>query len=342
MTTCCEAPKKRRVSLSVWAALAVCVLLAASFAWPRLEPFRQNVWFYVRQIWWAIILGFLLGGLIDRYVPREYVSRLLAARRKRTVFLAVSLGLAMSACSHGIIALAMELYKKGASTAVVVAFLLASPWANLPVTFMLIGFFGIVKALYIIVSALAVAAATGLLFQLLEHRGMVETNPHTLELHPEYSVLADIRRRWGARRLTLGTLKEDSRAVLKGAGQLADMVLGWILIGIALSGLAAAFIPPHLFHRFLGPNLPGLLTTLGLATVMEVCSEGTAPLAFEIYKQTAAFGNAFVFLMAGVITDLTELGLLWTNIGRRTAVWVPLLAVPQVVALGILANRLFR
>ena len=67
-------------------------------------------------------------------------------------------------------------------------------------------------------------------------------------------------------------------------------------------------------------------------------SEGSSPLAFEIYRQTAAFGNAFVFLMAGVVTDYTEIGLLWTNVGKRVALFLPLIAVPQVIVLGIVAN----
>jgi uncharacterized protein len=46
-------------------------------------------------------------------------------------------------------------------------------------------------------------------------------------------------------------------------------------------------------------------------------------------------------LMAGVATDYTEIGLVWHNIGRRAALWLPLVAVPQIVALGILANILF-
>ena len=47
----------------------------------------------------------------------------------------------MSACSHGILAIAIQLYKKGASPAAVVAFLLAAPWANLTMTLILISFF---------------------------------------------------------------------------------------------------------------------------------------------------------------------------------------------------------
>ncbi len=43
--------------------------------------------------------------------------------------------------------------------------------------------------------------------------------------------------------------------------------------------------------------------------------------------------------MAGVVTDYTEIGLLWTNIGRKTAIWLPIIAVPQVVIFGIIFNK---
>jgi len=82
--------------------------------------------------------------------------------------------------------------------------------------------------------------------------------------------------------------------------------------------------------------------TIILATVIEICSEGSSPLAFEIYRQTGALGNSFVFLMAGVVTDYTEIGLLWANVGRRVALWMPLVTVPQVVAIGYAANTFFK
>jgi hypothetical protein len=47
-----------------------------------------------------------------------------------------------------------------------------------------------------------------------------------------------------------------------------------------------------------------------LAAVPEVCSEGTRPIAFEIFNKTAARGNPFIFLMADVAHDNTEIGLL--------------------------------
>jgi len=117
--------------------LAVLILIAvslSSYFMPILEPFRIYLFMYIHRIWWAILLGLVLGGIIDRFIPREYVSHILAKPRKRTIFYAVILGFFMSACSHGILALSIQLHKKGASNPAVVAFLLASPWANLPFT----------------------------------------------------------------------------------------------------------------------------------------------------------------------------------------------------------------
>ena len=76
------------------------------------------------------------------------------------------------------------------------------------------------------------------------------------------------------------------------------------------------------------------------ATIIEVCSEGMAPLAFEIYRQTGAFGNSFTFLMAGVATDYTEIGLIRHNIGKRAALYLPSLTVPQIIIIGYLFNTL--
>ncbi|MBW2988500.1 hypothetical protein KY318_03230 [Candidatus Woesearchaeota archaeon] len=43
---------------------------------------------------------------------------------------------------------------------------------------------------------------------------------------------------------------------------------------------------------------------------------------------------------AGVVTDYTEIGLIWSNIGKRAAIWLPIITVPQVLLLGYLFNVL--
>ncbi|MDD4954194.1 MAG: permease [Candidatus Omnitrophica bacterium] len=330
---------KNKTFLAAFVLTLACVL---SGIFPILEPFKKSLLMYLGKIWWALVLGFILGGIIDHFVPREYISHILARPNKRTILYAGLLGFLMSACSHGILALSIAIHKKGASNPAVVAFLLASPWANLPITLMLIAFFGLLKALYIILSALIIAIITGLIYQVLESKAIIETNKNTIKLGKDFSIIADLRARVSAYKISGQQFLIDLKGVQRGTMMLVNMVLWWILIGMGLASLIGSYVPQAIFQRYMGPTFLGMLSTLGLATVMEVCSEGTAPLAFEIFRQTAALGNAFIFLMAGVVTDYTEIGLLWVNVGRRVAIWLPIITVPQVFIFGIIANIIFR
>lgn len=344
--SCCHTP----ASSSSWsfkngrktlAAAFVCAAIPAlAVRFETLRPFADHLWVYLRIILPAVLAGLAVGGLIDRFVPHWYIERVMSGTRKRAIARSVLLGFLMSACCHGILAVAVELYRKGASAPSVIAFLLASPWANLPLTILLFGFFG-VKALFFVGGALAVALTTGWIFQGFERRGWVERNPnHSGAVH-QGSVTADLRARFAARRWTAVRAASDAAAVTRGALKLAGMILWWILVGALAASAVGTFVPQDWMREHLGPSLRGMTFTLAGATVLEVCSEGTAPLAFEIYRQTHAFGNAFVFLLAGVATDYTEIGLIWQTIGRRAAVLLPLIAVPQIFLLGILANKIF-
>ncbi len=118
------------------------------------------------------------------------------------------------------------------------------------------------------------------------------------------------------------------------------MVVWWMIIGMFFAAAASVFIPTSIFTSYLGPTLFGMFVVLVLAIIIEVCSEGSAPIAFEIFRQTGAFGNSFIFLMGGVVTDYTEIGLIWANIGRRAALWLPIITVPQVLVVAYLFNLL--
>lgn len=313
------------------------LLLGLSVFFPGLKPFQENFINYVKSIWWAVALGLFLGGVIDYYIPREYISKVLSRNRPATIFNAVFLGFLMSACSHGILALSIQLHKKGASSPAVVSFLLASPWANFTLTVMLVGFFGL-KGVLIIAAAIIIAINTGFIFMLLEKKGLIEKNSNIVEVADDFSIRKDWLKRAKNYKFNFKNIFGDFKGVMSGTLSLSNMVLWWIMLGIFIASLAGAYIPTHFFHRFMGPTLFGLLVTLGLATIIEVCSEGSSPLAFEIYRQTGALGNSFTFLMAGVVTDYTEIGLLWHNVGRRTALWLSVVTVPQVIALGYLMN----
>jgi len=319
------------------------LLLVTGYLHPLLKPFFEAFIDYLALIWWAIILGLLIGGVIDYFIPREYIRKYLSRHQKRTIIYSIIFGFLMSACSHGILAIAIELYKKGASTSSVISFLLASPWANLPITILLFGFFG-VKATFIVISALIISIITGLIYQVLERKGMVECNSckmgEDIPVLTDFSIRKDIRRRWKEYHFTMKNNINAMKGTFQGSWSLTRMILWWLIVGMIMASFARAYIPQHLFVEYMGPTFLGLAITLFFATIIEVCSEGSSPLAFEIFNQTGAFGNSFTFLMAGVATDYTEIGLIWHNIGKRAALWLPIITVPQILLLGYLFNTL--
>ncbi len=325
-------------------AMIAAILLALGYFLPLLKPFSFAFIDYLRMIWWAILAGFLIGGIIDFFVPRQYIEKYLSRHRKRTIIYSIFFGFIMTACSHGILAISMELYKKGASTPAVIAFLLASPWANLPITILLFGFFGL-KAIFIVLSALVIAITTGLIYQVLERKGLVECNKcemgEDIPVLTDFSIIDDIKRRWRECQFSPRSVIEAIKGVLIGSWSLTKMVLWWLLIGMIIAAFARAYVPQRFFTNFMGPTFIGLMVTLLFATIIEVCSEGSSPLAFEIFRQTGAFGNSFVFLMAGVATDYTEIGLIWSNIGKRAALWLPVITVPQILVLAYIYNNIW-
>ena len=294
---------------------------------PFLSHFNESLISYMELIWWAVLLGLIFGGIIDYFVPEGFVFKYLGQKKKRTLVNATIAGFLLSACSHGILALAIQLYKKGASIPAVITFLLASPWANLPVTILLFGFFGW-KALLFIVGAMLIALTTGFVYMVLEKLSLIEASKvvESVEDYEWHTV-----KNFNAKASLIG--------VSRGTVNLANMVLWWIIIGFLMAAVIKTWVPHEFIMNYFGPDFIGLLLTLGIATIIEVCSEGSSPIAFEIYDSVGKLGNPFVFLMAGVVTDYTEIGLLWSNIGKRTAMWLPVIAVPQVLLMAYLFNQ---
>lgn len=321
-------------------------LLAISYSIEYLNPFFNAFIDYLKLIWWAILIGFLIGGIIEYFIPNKYIEKYLSRHRKRTIFYSIIFGFLMSACSHGILAIAIELYKKGANTSSVVAFLLASPWANLPITVLLFGFFGL-KAFLIVISALIIATITGLIFLQLEKKGWIECKHCIMgedkPVHEDFSIRTDVKQRLKNYKFTSKNIKDAFIGTFKGSWALTKMVLWWLIIGMIMASVARVLAEQYheIFMMYMGPSVIGLLATLFFATIIEVCSEGSSPLAFEIYNQTGAFGNSFTFLMAGVATDYTEIGLIWHNIGKKAALWLPIITVPQILILGYIFNVFF-
>src|SRR5207302_8075402 len=78
------------------------------------------------EVWWALVFGFAISGIVQAWVPRERIEKALSGSGPKPVALATGLGAASSSCSYAAIAIAKSLFQKGASAATTLAFQFAS------------------------------------------------------------------------------------------------------------------------------------------------------------------------------------------------------------------------
>ena len=197
-----------------------------------------------QMMWWAIGLGLIIAGIIHALVPQKYIIKTLSAHKKRTLITAAFFGILLSTCCHGILAIAIELYKKGASTPAIIVLLTASPWANLPMTILLCTFFGL-KGFLIIGLAVVIALITGLIFQFFQHQQWLDTKEsENLKLDlTEFSILSDIAHRYRHFKYTKTNLAKTGQSILKGSINNANSVLWWFAIAWAMASFIGFYIP---------------------------------------------------------------------------------------------------
>jgi len=118
------------------------------------------------------------------------------------------------------------------------------------------------------------------------------------------------------------------------------MILRWIFLGIVLAAAIRALVPDHSFAAWFGPSLSGLLFTLLATTLIEVCTEGSSPIAADLLTRAHAAGNAFTFLMGGAATDYTAIMALRQATGSwKISLALPLLTLPQTLVISWLLNQ---
>lgn len=310
-------------------------LLAGEVSEGFIARFTAACFELLNVMWWGIAAGVFFVGLMGK-VPREFVMGILGKGGSLNGILRACFGgLLLDLCSHGILLVGMKLYERGASLGQVMAFLIASPWNSISLTFILIALVGLPWTLTFIVLSAIIAIVSGLMFEWLVKRGTLPANPHQQELPEGFRFWEEAKA--GMRRTDWNTALFTS--AIKDGFRDSAPILRWVFLGLVLAALIRSAVPTEHFAHYFGATLGGLVLTMLAATVIEVCSEGTTPIAADLLTRAASPGNAFAFLMAGVSTDYTEImALKETTKSWKMALFLPLVTLPQIFVISWIVN----
>ena len=105
--------------------------------------YMHSIHEFVNATWWGVLIGVVFLALLSR-VPREFVMSVLGNKRGMGgIARAMTAGVLLDLCSHGILMVGTKIYERGASIGQVMAFLIASPWNSISLTFILIAMIGL-------------------------------------------------------------------------------------------------------------------------------------------------------------------------------------------------------
>ncbi len=279
-----------------------------------------------------LLLGTLISGLIEVFVSKEDVVRLMPRNPVAATLVGSMLGFLFPVCECGVVPVTRRLYQKGLPVSVGITFLLAAPVMNpivLASTYAAFGWGPVLVGRYVISWIMAVSI--GLLFSLQQHPQRV-VNPNALATFSGGSGAAAPAIRL-ARTPLLPGIKQ---ALLIASGEFFEMGR-FLIVGAFLASVMQTFIPQETLKALATNPVNSVLVMAVLAFILSVCSTVDAFLALS-FARTFTTGSLLTFLTFGPMVDIKSTMMYLGVFKRRTVVYMVVLPLLISVLIGIWLN----
>jgi uncharacterized protein len=308
--------------------------------WDALKDSFLMAW----EVWWALVFGFAISGVVQAWVPRERIEPALSGSGPKPLALATGLGAASSSCSYAAIAIAKSLFQKGASATTALAFQFASTnlvWELGLVLWVLIGW------QFTLAEYLGGMVMIGLMAALLPAFVSPRLEAHAREHAQQADAghqhhMAGERLSW-RRRLTSLSAWSEVAENFRGDWR---MLYKEILVGFLLAGFIAQ-LPNGFFNGLFLRHTGGVLGAIEnvlvgpiIAVLSFVCSVGNVPLAAVLWSGGISFAGVLAFLFADLIV-LPIVAIYRKYYGTRYALRIVALMFTTMVVAALIVNGLF-
>lgn len=290
-----------------------------------------------------IVLGVVIAGLLEEFVPQEAINRIIPRSRPLAIALGAVLGTVFPMCECGIIVVMKRLLRKGLPLSVCIAYMLAGPIINVVValsTFVAFNppsppfLFGGPEMVVLLRIGLAyvIACVTGMVVeaQYVRH-GNTLLHPSVLKgLQEKENALDKNTRTWADR---LSNITET--ALHDFIDIMVFLILGALLATVGRVVLAGT----ELQERIQSLPAVSILIMMGIAVLFCLCSEADAFVAanFQLYWPPA---SKLAFLVLGPMLDI-KLYLMYTRVFRPRLILTIVLAVVLQVFVYTMIVHLF-
>ncbi|MDZ7723932.1 MAG: permease [candidate division KSB1 bacterium] len=278
-----------------------------------------------------VILGFLIAGILRFYVPQDIMQRHLGGRSPGTLLKSLGMGCLLPLCSCGAIPLGIGLYRSGASTGNMLAFMTSTPVLSPILIALSLKLLGLTLTLTLLLSVIT----GGLIIGLIGNRlfGPSEQPCKNSATQRQYTPTAE-NALSSKQPKTLHTLKWSFLEL--GADVSVD-----IFIGLAMASLLLTFLPLEWISRWLGQqDLYTLVYVILLGLPVYACSIPSIAVVQGLLLLGATPGAAVAYMIAGPATNLGELNAIRRSMGGKPAVFYALALIVIALSAGMITDHL--
>jgi len=294
-----------------------------------------------------LVLGLVIGGLIKALVPVSFLHKHLSGSGIVSITKAALFGAPLPLCSCGVVPAALGLRRAGASKPATISFLVSTPETgvdSMTVSYALLGpFMTVVRPVAAIISAITAGllvgkseSSNGKNIENINKQvegSCCDSGKSSSESSCCNSVLE------GKEKRNQGRLSEAWQGIVYSFETLFGDILLWLLVGLIFAALVKTFVPITFLAEW-GSGLPAMLVMLLVGIPMYVCATASTPIAAGLLLAGISPGTAMVFLMAGPATNISTLGIIGKELGRR-ALMAYLMGVSVVAVLtGLVVDTL--
>ncbi len=279
-------------------------VVAIDTVWEGLQNALLMAW----QVWWALVLGFAISGIVQAWAPRARIEQALGGGGARSVALATGLGAASSSCSYAAIAIAKSLFAKGASATSSLAFQFASTNLVIELGFVTWVLIGWQFTLAEFVGGIVLIATMALLLRMFVSRRLEAE----ARVHAERAQDGHVHHTAGAENTGM-TLRAKLRSMREWSDVAHNFRNDWamlykeIAIGFLLAGYVG-LLGQDFFNGLFVVNAPepwrlleNVIVGPVVAVLSFVCSVGNIPLAAVLWSGGIGFGGVIAFVFADLI-----------------------------------------
>ena len=300
-----------------------------------------------------LLLGLLIAGLMKAWVPSKVLSKHLG-QGKSAIIKAALIGAPLPLCSCGVIPVATELRRSGASASATSSFLVATPETGIDSVSVSYALLGPVFAVYRPITAIMSAIITGLLVATVKdediksphHHNKNNTSNNKVECCGGKKTKPVVEAPKDPVKETTSCCSSKEKIVIKKANafvsktkqgfyyastKLIDDIIIWLLIGLIFATLVQTFLPKEFLLSY-GSGLPAMLLMILISIPMYICATASTPIAAGFIMAGLSPGTALVFMMAGPATNISTLGVIRNEMG--SAVLIRYLLGVSLCAIG--------